>query len=55
MVFDIAGNVWDPTKGIPADPRDVIIDAKTGKKDADVFGVGAGDEVWFNHGDGNYV
>lgn len=54
MVFDTAGNVWDPTKAIPADPRDVIIDAKTGKKDADVFGVGAGDEVWFNHGDGNY-
>jgi hypothetical protein len=37
----------------------VIIDAKTGKKDptaldANVFGVGAGDEVWYNAGDGNY-
>jgi len=32
----------------------VIIDAKTGNIDAIVFGVGAGDEVWFNRGDGNY-
>src|ERR1700730_3539906 len=54
MVFDTAGNVWDPTKTVPADPRDVIIDAKTGNIDATVFGVGAGDEVWFNSGDGNY-
>jgi hypothetical protein len=54
MVFDTAGNVWDPTKAVAADPRDVIIDAKTGKIDATVFGVGAGDEVWFNSGDGNY-
>jgi hypothetical protein len=53
-VFDTAGNVWDPNGTVPADPRDVIIDAKTGKIDADVFGVGAGDEVWFNPGDGNY-
>jgi hypothetical protein len=59
MVFDTAGNVWNPAGAIPADPRDVIIDAKTGKKDptaldANVFGVGAGDEVWYNAGDGNY-
>jgi hypothetical protein len=53
-VFDTAGNVWDPTKSVAADPRDVIIDAKTGNIDATVFGVGAGDEVWFNSGDGNY-
>jgi len=58
-VFDTAGNVWDPTKTITAAPKDVIIDAKTGKKDpsvldANVYGVGAGDEVWFNAGDGNY-
>jgi hypothetical protein len=32
----------------------VIIDAWTGKIDAIVPGVGAGDEVWFNSGDGNY-
>ena len=59
MVFDTAGNVWSSTGTVPADPRDVIIDAKTGKKDptaldSNVFGVGAGDEVWYNAGDGNY-
>ena len=53
-VFDTQGNVWDPNGTVPADPRDVIIDAKTGNIDATVFGVGAGDEVWFNRGDGNF-
>ena len=53
-VFDTAGNVWNPDGTVPADPRDVIMDAKTGNIDATVFGVGAGDEVWFNRGDGNY-
>jgi len=58
-VYDTAGNVWDPNGALPAAPKGVIIDAKTGKKDpsvldANVFGVGAGDEVWFNRGDGNY-
>lgn len=54
MVFDTNGNVWDPNGTVPAAPRDVIIDAKTGHIDATVLGVGAGDEVWFNSGDGNY-
>jgi len=53
-VFDTAGNVWDPTKDVTAAPIQVIIDARTGKIDAMVPGVGAGDEVWFNSGDGNY-
>lgn len=53
-VFDTAGNVWDPTKDVTAVPIQVIIDARTGKIDATVAGVGAGDEVWFNSGDGNY-
>jgi hypothetical protein len=58
-VFDTAGNVWDPNGTVTAAPKDVIFDAKTGKKypsvlDANVYGVGAGDEVWFNKGDGNY-
>jgi hypothetical protein len=53
-VFDTAGNVWDATKDITANPRDVILDAKTGIIEATVFGVGAGDEVWFNRGDGHY-
>lgn len=53
-VSDTNGNVWDPNGTVAADPRDVIIDSKSGKIDATVFGVGAGDEVWFNSGDGNY-
>jgi hypothetical protein len=53
-VFDTQGNVWDPNGAFPAVPHDVIIDAKTGQIDANVIGVGAGDEVTFNPGDGNY-
>jgi hypothetical protein len=53
-VFDTAGNIWDPTKDVTAAPRQVIVDAFTGKIDAIVPGVGAGDEVWFNSGDGKY-
>jgi len=53
-VFDTAGNVWDPNGTVTAAPNDVIIDAKDGSKDRRVLGVGAGDEVWFNAGDGNY-
>jgi hypothetical protein len=53
-VFDTAGNNWNPDGTVPGDPRDVIIDAKTGNIDATVHGIGAGDEVWYNPGDGNY-
>lgn len=53
-VFDTSGNVWDPAGTVPADPRDVVINLTTGKVDAEVFGAGAGDEVWFNAGDNNY-
>ena len=53
-VFDTAGNVWNPTGTLTAAPQDVIIDAKDGSINAHVYGVGAGDEVWFNPGDGNY-
>jgi hypothetical protein len=53
-LFDTAGNVWDSTKNVTAAPIQVIIDAWTGKVDATLPGVGAGDEVWFNPGDGNY-
>ena len=52
-VFDTAGNVWSPAGSVTAAPKDVILDAKTGST-TDVLGVGAGDEVWFNAGDGNY-
>ena len=53
-VFDTNGNVWDPNGAVPADPRDVIINANNGAIVATVFGVGAGDEVWFNPSNGNY-
>jgi len=53
-VYGLDGKVWDATKDITANPRDVILDAKTGIIEATVFGVGAGDEVWFNRGDGHY-
>jgi hypothetical protein len=52
-VFDTAGNVWDPAGSVTAAPKDVILDVKTGST-TDVPGVGAGDEVWYNSGDGNY-
>jgi len=53
-VADTNGNLWDPFGTVPANPREVIINARTGNIDATIFGVGAGDEVWFNPGDGNY-
>ncbi len=52
-VFDTAGNVWNPAGAFTAAPKDVILNVKTGGT-TDVPGVGAGDEVWFNSGDGNY-
>jgi len=53
-VFDTAGAIWSTTGTVTAAPQDVIIDAKTGAIDAHIYGAGAGDEVWFNKGDGNY-
>jgi hypothetical protein len=52
-VFDTAGNMWSPSGTATAAPKDVIVNVKTGAT-TDVPGVGAGDEVWFNAGDGNY-
>jgi hypothetical protein len=52
-VFDTAGNVWTGTNTNTAAPILVILDVSTGAVDM-VLGVGAGDEVWFNSGDGNY-
>jgi hypothetical protein len=45
--------VWDPAGAVTAAPILVILDVSTGAVDM-VPGVGAGDEVWFNKGDGNY-
>src|SRR6266567_1000345 len=53
-VYDTAGNVWNSAGTVTAAPQDVIIDARNGSIDAHVYGAGAGDEVWFNEGDGNY-
>ena len=53
-VYDTAGNVWSATGTVTAAPNDIIIDAKDGSINARVLGIGAGDEVWFNAGDGNY-
>jgi hypothetical protein len=56
-VFDLVGGKWttnaDRTTST-AMPQYVILDANTGRIDANVLGVGAGDEVWFNAGDGHY-
>jgi hypothetical protein len=52
-VFDTAGAVWDGTDAKTAAPMMVILDVSIGAVDQ-VLGVGAGDEVWFNPGDGNY-
>ena len=57
VVFDTAGGVWTGNADRnpkSAAPRYVIIDAKTGAVDKILPGVGAGDEVWFNKGDGHY-
>jgi len=53
-VYDTAGNLWAPAGTVTAAPNDIIIDAKDGSINARVLGIGAGDEVWFNTGDGNY-
>lgn len=52
-VFDTAGNVWSPAGTVTAAPKEVILDVLTGGT-TDVRGAGAGDEVWFNSGDGKY-
>jgi hypothetical protein len=53
-VYDTAGNAWDSTKTVTAAPNAIIIDAKDGSINSRVLGIGPGDEVWFNAGDGNY-
>jgi len=52
-VFDTAGGVWSQTDANTAAPIQVILNVSTGDVHQ-VAGVGAGDEVWFNSGDGNY-
>jgi hypothetical protein len=52
-VFDTAGDLWTVTDANTAAPIQVILNVKSGVVDQ-VGGVGVGDEVWFNPGDGNY-
>jgi len=52
-VFNTSGGLWTITDPLTAAPIQVILDVKTGNSDQ-VAGVGVGDEVWFNRGDGNY-
>jgi hypothetical protein len=52
-VFDTAGGLWNQTDPNTAAPIQVIVNVHTGTV-TQVGGVGAGDEVWFNVGDGDY-
>ena len=62
VVFDTAGVPCSAATattalnchGNSANAKQVIMDAKNGTIDRDVFGVGGSDEVWFNRGDGRY-
>jgi hypothetical protein len=54
VVFDTAGNPWTAASATTAAPSQIIMDAKTGRIDSVVTGVGGSDEVWFNEGDGRY-
>src|SRR5712691_6382266 len=52
-VFDELGNKWTTNadrETHTAAPQYVILDAITGEVEANVLGVGVGDEVWFNPG-----
>jgi hypothetical protein len=51
--FDTAGNVWSVTDTNTAAPHAFVLNVSTGAVH-EVVGVGAGDEIWFNSGDGNY-
>jgi len=56
-VFDELGNKWTGNADREihsAAPQYVVLDAVTGTVVANILGVGAGDEVWFNPGDGHY-
>jgi hypothetical protein len=52
-VFDIAGGLWSASDPNTAAPIQVILNVRTGVVEP-VPGVGVGDEVYFNPGDGNY-
>src|SRR5947207_39561 len=49
-----AGKLSTNTGQAPVSLRYFISNQNPGKVDAEIFGAGAGDEVWFNAGDNNY-
>jgi hypothetical protein len=56
-IWDTEGGRW--TGNVDSDthtaaPQLVIIDARTGEIEKNIFGAGVGDEVWFNKGDNHY-
>jgi hypothetical protein len=56
-IWDELGGLWTGNADRDtntAAPQLVILDAKTGKIEANVLGAGVGDEVWFNKGDNHY-
>src|SRR5262249_14175896 len=53
LIFNTLGQPWVATGAVTAAPIQVILNLVTGKQ-VQVAGVGVGDEVWFNKGDGNY-
>jgi hypothetical protein len=56
-IFDTAGGKWTTNADRDtntAAPQYVILEAKTGRTEANVLGAGVGDEVWFNKGDNHY-
>src|SRR5262245_6599127 len=53
LIFNTLGQPWVSTGAVTAAPIQVILNLVTGKQ-VQVAGVGVGDEVWFNKGDGNY-
>ena len=56
-IWDTAGGLWTGNADRDANtaaPQLVILNAITGKIEANVLGAGVGDEVWFNAGDNHY-
>jgi len=54
VVFDTAGQPWDPTDTNSAAPVSLVIDARAGAIVRTIAGVSGSDEVWFNPGDSQY-
>lgn len=56
-IWDTTGALWTGNadrRTATAAPQYVILNARTGRIDANVLGAGVGDEVWFNAGDNHF-